>query len=152
MGKIVEFLRIFLCALGYFLAYQGAPQMSLFWITALVVIPLNLLSGIEGLFFRKSSLVRKDWGTKLDRFQIQGRLHFLAIAASAALVLMCKMNLQAQLTICLVSMIFFLLSSVNHLWSYLKENVSKIHLERFILSIIMVGFFAPLVIRSYPYL
>jgi hypothetical protein len=152
MGKILEFLRIALVAIGYFLAYQTTAQHSLFWMTALVVIPLNFLTGIEGIFFMKSSFVGKDWGTTVDRFQIQSRLYFFAITVTALVVLLCKMNLQAQLTICLVSFTFFLMSSVNHLLSYLKENVSKIHLERFILSVLLWVFFIPLVMRSYPHL
>ena len=100
----------------------------------------------------KTSYVGKDWGTTVDRFQIQSRLYFFAITVTALVVLLCKMNLQAQLTICLVSFTFFLMSSVNHLFSYLKENVSKIHLERFILSVLLWVFFIPLVMRSYPHL
>jgi hypothetical protein len=152
VGKILEFLRIALVAIGFFLAYQATPEHSLFWMTALVVIPLNLLTGIEGIFFMKSSYVGKDWGATVDRFQIQGRLYFFAITVTALVVLLCKMNLQAQLTICLVSFTFFLMSSVNHLLSYLKEKVSKIHLERFILSVLLWAFFIPLVMRSYPHL
>ena len=152
MGKVLEFARIFLAAVGYFLAYQATAGDSLFWMTALVVIPLNFLTGIEGVFFMTSSYVGKDWDGRVDRFQIQGRLHFIAIAITAVVVLLCHMNLQAQLTICLVSLLFFFMSSINHLLSYLKDNASLIHLERFILSVLLWVFFVPLVMRSYPHL
>ena len=61
MGKALEFARIFLAAIGFYLAYQATAVDGLFWMTALVVIPLNLLTGVEGAFFMSSSYVGKDW-------------------------------------------------------------------------------------------
>lgn len=152
MGKILEGFRIILSGAGFFMAYYQQPELCLFWMTALVVIPLTFLSGIEGVFFMNSSLVGKDWNKQPDRFHIQGRIHFFAITITALLVLLCKMNLQAQLTVCIVAFLFFFMSSINHLLSYINDKASKIHLERFILSVLLWVFFVPLVIRSYPYL
>lgn len=147
MGKVIEFLRIILVALGYFLAYATSPEHTLFWLVALMVIPLTFLSGIEGMFFAKSSLVSKDWGSNNNRYKIQGRLNFLAVALTAAIVLIFKMNIQAQLVICLVALIFFAMSSINHLLSYLTEKTSGIQLERFLLTILLWGGFIPLFLK-----
>ena len=151
MGKVFEGLRIVLSGAGFFMAYYQRPDLSLFWMVALVVLPLTLFSGIEGMFFMASLLVGKDWVKQPCRFEIQSRMHFIAIAITAIIVLLCNMNIQAQLTLCIVAFTFFFMSSINHLSSYIFDNASKIHLERFILTVLLWVFFIPLVVRSYPY-
>ena len=152
MGKLFEGLRIILSGAGFFMAYYQRPEHSLFWMVALVVLPLTLFSAIEGMFFTTSSMVGKDWAKQPSRFNIQCRMHFFAIAITALLVLLCNMDIQAQLTICVVTFTFFFMSSINHLLSYIFDNSSKIHLERFIMTVLLWVFFIPLIIRSYPYL
>jgi|GEM_PF-5174696 len=152
MGKFLECLRIILCMFGYFMAYYVSAAASLLWITGFVVVPLTFLSGLEGMFFSSTSMVGKDWGETKNRFAIQGRLNFFAISITAILVLIFKMNLQAQLTICLVAYIFFGLSSINHLISYIKDKASGIQLERFMLTVALWAGFIPLLLRVKPLL
>ena len=147
MGKMLEALRIISCIIGFYMAYATTAEHSLWWIVALVVIPLTFLSGIEGLFFASSSLVGKDWGTSINRYAIQGRLNFFAMTTTAIIILLCHMNIQAQLTLCLVAIIFFAMSSINHLLSFFFDSASKIQLERFVLTLALLGGFIPLLIR-----
>ena len=119
------------------MAYYQRPEHSLFWMIALVVLPLTLFSAIEGMFFTTSSIVGKDWAKQPSRFNIQCRLHFFAIAITAFLILLCHMDIQAQLTICVITFTFFFMSSINHLLSYIFDNTSKIHLERFIMTVLL---------------
>ena len=68
--KCFEFIRIGLCALGFFLAYSHSfSSKALFWLVALVVIPLSGLTGLESLIFAKAAAQQK--GRAVSPYQIQ---------------------------------------------------------------------------------
>ncbi len=152
MGRVIEAIRIILVAVGYFVAYSVEPQQVLFWLVALAVIPLTLITALEGQFFMEASLVGRDWGRSGSRYRNQSTLNFFAITITAVIVLVCHMSYQAQLTIILVSYIFFALSSINHLLSYFQDKKSTIQMGRFVSTLALWGGFFPLLVKVWPLL
>jgi hypothetical protein len=150
--KGFEILRIVLSALGFYLAYsETSHTQALFWIIALVIIPLSGLTGLESLLF--SSAAAKQKGREVSPYQIQSAMNNLAVAITAIIILILNWGAQAKITIIAVSLVFFLLSAVQHAREaiQLKQQQSekqKIHWQRVILSIILCAAIAPLL---YPF-
>jgi hypothetical protein len=143
MTKLLEWLRITLVILAFFMIHLKPPSQGLFWLVALMVLPLTGLTAVESLFFAKEAALAKKWD-KGSPYQIQSGLNNLAVALTAIIVLAFNLNQQAQVTICLVALIFFALSSLNHIRAYFIDKSVGIHLQRFILTIFLWVSSAPI--------
>ncbi len=147
MTRFIEYLRITLVTLAFFMAYTVPVANALFWLVALMVLPLTGLTAIESLFFSKQAASDKQW-QQGSPYQIQSALNNLATALTAIVVLAFKLGQQAQLTICLVALFFFALSSLNHLRDYIIGKSLSIHLQRFIMTVILWAASAPILYKA----
>lgn len=147
MTRFIEYLRITLVALGFFMAYTVPVPNALFWLVALMVLPLTGLTAIESLFFSKQAASDKQWQSG-SPYQIQSALNNLATALAAIAVLVLKFDQQAQLTICFVALFFFALSSLNHLRDYITGKSLSVHLHRFIMTVILWAASAPILYKA----
>ncbi len=141
MTKLLEALRILLVAIGFFMAYW-IPNHAVFWLLALVFLPLTGLTAIESLFFSKKAALAKGW-KEGSPYQTQSALNNLATALAAVIALLFHFNPQAQAAICLVALLFFGLSSLNHLRAYFIDKSAPIHAQRFIFTIFLWVFTLP---------
>jgi hypothetical protein len=148
--KLLEILRIACSATGMYLAYaSNSPTNSLFWLVALVAIPLAGLTGIESLFFSRQAAIAKDREINSD-YQTQSGCNNLATATAGLIILSCKLGPAAQIAIILVLLLFFTFSSMKHAIEYFIDRKSGIHLQRFILTALLLGFCIPILIKAWP--
>lgn len=145
--KLLEWTRIVLVSLGFLLAYWRPPSEGAFWLTALMVIPLTGLTAIESLFFTNKAAKAKQW-TEGSPYQIQSAMNNLATALTAMVILVLRFNQAAQVTVCLVALFFFALSSLNHLRAYFINKSVGIHLQRFIFTIGLWAFSLPILYKA----
>ena len=145
--KIFESIRVILAFLGFYFAYSSAPTAALFWLVALMVIPLSGLTAIESLLFGKRSAASKQRETNSD-YQTQSALNNLATAVTAVIILIMHWGRQAQLTIVLCALLFFFFSSLKHAVEYFRDKKNLIHLQRFVLSMALVLASAPIMWRA----
>lgn len=148
--KLLEILRIACSATGMYLAYQdySSPQ-ALFWLVALVSIPLAGLTGIESLFFAKQAAIAKGREINSD-YQTQSGANNLATALAGIIVLSCQLGSAAQITIMLVTLLFFSLSSLKHGCEYFADKKNGIHLQRVIFTILLLAFCIPILVKAWP--
>lgn len=144
--KLFEILRISCIALGFFLAYQTqSTSNALFWLTCLMVIPISGFTALESLLFGRLAAEAKQ-RVALSDYQVQSAFNNLATALAACLVLLFHFNLQAQATIIISCLLFFTLSSLKHAAEYFIDNKGLIHLQRFLLTTMILGFSIPLLL------
>ena len=145
--KILEVMRIILSIIGFWVAYSKPGNQGLIWLLGLVIIPLTGLTGIESLLFSKSAALIKG-RTVGSAYQIQSAFNNLATAITAIIVLVFKFDIQAQITICLVALIFFTFSSLNHAREYFFEEKPAINLQRVIVTLLLLAGSLPLLIKA----
>ena len=72
-------------------------------------------------------------------------------AQSLLVVLVFSLGVGAQLAVSLVGVLFFFFSSIKHALEYFREEKGKIHLLRFLSSLMLVVFTAPVWVHSWPH-
>ena len=147
--RIMEWLRWSFVTVGFYIAYQNLGTNSIFWLCCMVMLPLTGFTALESLFLAQASAVYKNRETG-SAYQIQSAFNNLATALTAVIVMVFSLGSTAQLTVCLVAMLFFSLSSINHLIEFIKENKAKHHLARFLSTLILVGFSIPIIATAWP--
>ncbi len=147
MVAVLEYVRIICVIFGFFMAYQPATLHPLRWLVGLVYLPLTGLTALESLFFSTASALSKRREVN-SAYQIQSAFNNLAIALVCIMVLCLHLNLQAQATICLVALLFFVLSSLYHGYEYFFKHKPMIHLQRLLLTILLCLASLPLLLPA----
>jgi len=145
--KLLELARFTLAGIGYYLAYQPGITLehSFNYLLLLVVIPLAGLTGLESVCF--SDLTAQSKGREIgSAYQVQSGINNLAIAITAFMVWFWQWGLFASLTIIMVLLTFFALSSINHTVEYVTARERKaIHLMRPVLTLMIIAATIPLI-------
>ena len=147
--RIMEWLRWSFVAVGFYIAYQNLNANSIFWLCCMVMLPLTGFTALESLFLTQASAEYKNRETG-SAYQIQSAFNNLATALTAVIATVFSLGNTAQLTVCLVAMLFFSLSSINHLIEFIKEKETKHHLVRFLSTLILLGFSIPIIATAWP--
>jgi hypothetical protein len=123
MNNILEILRYTIIGIGIFLTfYIGGTAVEQFHTLFLfIIIPMNGLTGIEGVFFAEGAAKSSGYGTG-SAYQRQSGMNNLAVALAAILVYVLKWGFYAEAALILVVLLFFSMSGLNHLYSAIKEN------------------------------
>ena len=117
--KILDYLRIALVGIafffGYFIGFSHCydPLAQLHFMVPLVIAAIAGLSGIEGLFFAKSSAEAKGYETG-SNYQRQSAIALLSYAFIAILVYFLNWGIRAELTILFTFFFFLIFSGLNH--------------------------------------
>lgn len=122
-NRILELLRFVGVGVGVFLAilHNDDPVRMFRALQFWVVLSIAGLTGLESLLFGKSAAAvtgYRDGGA----YQRQSGINNLAVALVALLVRWLDWGLHAEAAVCSVLLVFLILSSVNHLYSALKEG------------------------------
>lgn len=150
--KLFEFFRIGCAGIGFYLAYvhyfAKDYATALYTLIVFVVIPLTGLTGLESILFSDKAAEIKGWHVG-SPYQIQSGINNIAVATTAIIILYFKWNIYAELTALFVTLIFFLLSSINHVVSFCQQkNKRIIHLLRPIFSLLLVLAALPIIFKS----
>lgn len=122
INHLLELLRLLLSVYGVFLAWEQSKALShaldilLLW----VVLPVSGLTGLESVFFGKEG--QRLTGYRPSPYQRQSGCNNLALATGALLVSSLDWGIKASTAICLVFLVFLILSGLNHLYNGLYEN------------------------------
>ena len=145
--RVFEVGRIVLVVLGFLMAAWDV-EAGLTWLVALVVVPLTGLTALETFVAGAASAVSKARIIG-SAYQIQSAMNNLAIALTAVVVLVWHWGETAQVTISLVALIFFALSSMNHAWDYFVLKRPMIHLQRVVLTVLLWVGFIPWILPAF---
>ncbi|MDZ7742297.1 MAG: hypothetical protein U5Q03_11225 [Bacteroidota bacterium] len=142
MIKFFEIFRIVgvtaVIFFGYYF-YSGTPAELLHFLTPWLILLIAGLSGIEGLFFGKVSAAAKGY-TGGNEYQLQTALFFIAMTIVAIFLYIMEWGVKADLTMALVFMLSFFLSSLNHAYQAMfKGNRSGINMMRPLLTLAMIA-------------
>jgi hypothetical protein len=144
---IFEILRVSLVMTGFFLAYPIEPS-SLKMIMTFVLIPMTGLTALENLFFPLKSA--QGTGGISNDYQKQSAMHNLATCITAALILWLNWGRGAELAIVFLGLLFFFLSGIKHAYEYWIDHKERIHLFRWIGSLLIVVAVSPIVMDALP--
>jgi Family of unknown function (DUF6790) len=149
-GRLLEYLRVAGVVAGiYFaIAYQADPGRAFSLLSVCVVGSIAGLTGIESLFFGRSA-ARASGYSDAGAYQRQSGLNNLALAAIALLAHALGWGTRAEAALCLVLLLFLTLSSVNHLYSALREgNRSVRSFSRPLATLALLGAVLPFLVRA----
>ncbi len=141
----IELARVILAAIGFGFAFTY-PEYAPFYLLLWVVVPLTGLTGFESLAFSKQAAEIK--ARQSNPYQIQSAMNNLATAIVGLGVIIFQANTSAQIAIIFVALVFFALSSLQHFKEYLFQG-ARIHLWRFILTLVLWGCSLPLLWRFF---
>ena len=146
---VFEWLRWIVIIVALQIAYANFPNVSnVFPLVAfLTVFTIAGLSGTESLFL--SEAAQKITGYKPSGYQRQCGLFFYALALTSLIVFAFEWGVESSLVVLLLTLIFLLFSSINHLYSAIKEGTDKfrsIYL-RFGGTMLLVGAYLPIIIN-----
>ncbi len=147
--KLIELARYICVGVGFYLAYQTSmsPGAAIHILVIFITVPMAGLTGIESVFFSAGSAQAK--GRELaSAYQVQSGMNNLALAITAFIVWYWQWDVHADLSVLLVLLIFFCLSSLNHAYEYFFTSNNKlIHLLRPIATLLLVGGCIPLILK-----
>lgn len=116
-------------------------------ISFLTVFTIAGLSGTESLFLSEEA--QKLTGYKPSGYQRQCGLFFYALTITSLLVFVFQWGVESSLTVLLLTLLFLLFSSINHLYSAKKEGTGKfrnIYL-RFGGTMLLLGAYLPILVK-----
>ena len=142
---LLEWVRVTLAAIGFGFAF-ARPSSAPFYLLLWVIIPLTGLTALESLLFARDAAKQKARET--SPYQIQSAMNNLATALVGLGVIVFQVNVAAQMAIIFVGLVFFALSSLQHFMEFLIQG-TKIHLWRFMLTLILWGGSLPLLWRFF---
>ena len=112
-----------------------------------IVIPLAGITGIESVFFPTASAISKDREVG-SAYQTQSGMNNLAIAITGGIVWFWQWGTSASMAVLFVLYIFFILSSINHLFEFItKRQKNLIHLARPLLTILLIVASVPILLN-----
>jgi hypothetical protein len=116
IAKFFEISRLTALPAGIFIAYlvgKGNPETTLHYLSFLVIFILSGLTGVEGVFFGKTSA--DSMGRQPDSgYQKQSGGANLAFAVTAVLVFVFNWGRLAEVTLLTVTLLFFAFSATFH--------------------------------------
>jgi hypothetical protein len=139
--KINRYLEIFRwlgVAIGIFLAfYWGNNALTQFNIFAIFsVIFIAGFTAIEGMFFSESAGEVSGYGEG-GAYQRQSALYSLALTITMIVAVLLGWGFHAYLGLLIFLMIFLTLSSINHLYTGMKDKIVVNSILRPILTILL---------------
>ncbi|MCK5849096.1 MAG: hypothetical protein KAH01_07880 [Caldisericia bacterium] len=146
---VFECLRWIVVIVSLQLAYSNFQSLENVFplVVFLTVFTIASLSGTESLFLSEEA--QRITGYKPSGYQRQSGLFFYALALTSTIVFTFKWGVKSSLVVLVLTLILLLLSSINHLYSALKEDNGKfrnIYL-RFVGTILLVGSYLPVIIN-----
>jgi len=149
--KILEIAQTSFVGFGFYFAYlyyyQNKYIIALRILIIFAVIPLTGLTGLSSILFSDTVAKAKGWHAG-SPYQIQSGMNNLSVAITAIIVLYFNWGIYSELSLLIVSLIFFSLSAINHAVEFLKqENKKIIHLMRPIFSFFLVLASLPIMIK-----
>ena len=147
---VLEITRWVGVALGFFFSFlwSNTPTEQFTILTVFVVVFVAGITGIESLFFSKTA--RESTGYEGGRaYQRQSAANNLALAIVALVAFFLGWGVFASAAIMSVLLVFLTLSSINHLYSAIKEDnkVMKSYL-RPILTVVLIVVVLPFMIMA----
>lgn len=147
---MMEWIRPAGLFLGYFLAYWlGEDPVSVFHILApVVVVVMSGTVAFESLVLGEAA--SEKIGYQANRaYQVQSGLSNLATALTAVLVFVMDWGKYADATVVCAMLLFFVLSAGNHTYTAVKQgNFKPVNLLRPVLTIVLLCFVLPPMIKS----
>jgi hypothetical protein len=139
INRSLEIIRWAGVALGIFFAfYWGNNSQSQFSIFAIFsVIFLAGITAIESMFFKEGGSEVSGYGEGGEGYRRQSRMHFLAITVVMFFAWILNWGFMAYVGIYMVLLVFLTFSSINHLYTGLKEKFVMNTLLRPILTIFL---------------
>lgn len=153
--KWLEIIRWLSVSIGIYFALQyGKDPVSQFEILALFsVIGIAGLTGIESLFLGKYAGKITGYEGAGGGYQRQSGINNLSLAIAIILSAWFGWGFYAIAAITLVMLIFLFFSSINHLYSYIREdNKNTRNLLRPILTFLLIGLILPFLIMALNYI
>lgn len=143
--KMIRFFEIFrmlavsaVIFFGYYF-YSDEPAKLLHFMTPWLVVLIAGLSGLEGLLFGSQSAKAKGYAGG-NEYQVQTDLLFLAMGMVAVFLYIADWGVKADLTLALLFMLSFFLSSLNHAYqAVFKGNKSRINMLRPLITLAMIA-------------
>ena len=151
LNMIFEWVRwisiIAAIQIGYYSYFSDTIQDKFQIVVLILILSISGLSGIESMFLSKEA--SKITGYKPSGYQRQNALFFFALTLTGIIIFILKWSLQAHMTALFVLLIFLLFSSINHLYSVLKEGTAAFRniWLRFFASLLLIGAMLPIIIK-----
>jgi len=150
--KTLDILRIAITAAAFFFGYRIGfdhgydPIAQLHFMIPVVIMAIAGISGLEGIFFAKSSAEIKGFEGG-SNYQRQSAIALLSYAAVAIMVYFSNWGIKAELTIFFTFIFFFFFSGLNHAIDAFKHNNYKWqNINRpFITLLLIAGMIYPVV-------
>ena len=150
LSILLEWIRPVGIAGAYFLSeFYGSDAISKFHLLGPVVV--LIMSGsvtFESLVL--GAVASDKIGYPPNRaYQIQSGLNHLSTALAALLVLLLPWGRYADATLVIVMLLFFSLSSVNHLLTAVRDhNLKPVNWMRPIMTLLLLGILLPAMIQA----
>lgn len=150
---MMEWIRPVGISLTFFFAfYFGKNPVSFFHILGtFIVLLMNGTVAFEALHLGDVGSAKIGYVPN-RAYQIQSGLANLAIAIGALMVLLLKFGREADATIVIVMLSFFLLSGANHLRTIFQDkNYKIVNLMRPVIAVLLTGILIPYMIKALTY-
>ncbi|MBU0632270.1 hypothetical protein KKA17_06480 [bacterium] len=145
--KLLEIIRIVSVTAVFFFGYQmDDPVAQLHLMIPIIIVAIAGISGLEGLFFAKTSAELKGFEVG-SNYQRQSAIALSSYAVTAIMVYIANWGIQAELTILFVFIFFFFFSAVNHgVDAIRRKNYKWQNINRpFLTLFLIVGLIYPVI-------